>query len=530
VALRTTARRRSQCRLSRIDRLSELIAVRALCSGGQAYAEDARSDRRLDFGDLPQAVTQWGGLLDDLGVAVGASVAVAIKDPLDFAAAFIGVMGAGRFLAPIDPSAPDAALAASCEQIAPTLICATRPPPLGLELDWVQMAEGGVGSAEAVVSEKRRPHRPSRLTEAGSGGVVLCSSGTTGKPKLIALDEALLLGRARAIASHHELTASDRGFNPLPLFHINAEVVGLLASLVAGASIVLDDRFHRSGFWDLMTRREITWINAVPAIVDHLSQPSPDERLPTRVRFVRSASAPLALGTHDRFATNVGIPILETYGMTEAASQITANPMHGVRKRGSVGLPVATELRIAPMQPPQAGSQGSAWSRPIGHVEIFGAGVIRRYAAPGYEDRFARDGWLRTGDLGYIDDDGYVFLVGREDDVINRGGFKVMPRDIEEVILVEPAVKEAVVVGRYDQALGEVPVAFIVLRAEDPGPDDVAAAMAAIGRRCADALAGPSRPAALHLVEAIPRGPTGKLRPKALRHDEVVPLASVTLP
>ena len=166
----------------------------------------------------------------------------------------------------------------------------------------------------------------------------------------------------------------------MPLFHINAEVVGLLASLAAGSCLVLDDRFHRTRFWELMAQRRITWINAVPAIISRLATPDFDEVIPSRIRFIRSASAPLPIATSTRFEANTGIPVVETYGMTEAASQITANPVTGVRKPGSVGLPVGVEVRVV------AGRLGRRQSlRPgdggnVGHVEIRGPSVIAAYA------------------------------------------------------------------------------------------------------------------------------------------------------
>ena len=220
---------------------------------------------------------------------------------------------------------------------------------------------------------------------AGAGGVVLSSSGTTGTPKVVRLGQDKLLHTARCVASHLELEPEDRGFNPLPLFHINAEVVGLLSALVAGSSLVLDDRFHRSGFWDLMASRSITWINAVPAIISRLGTLGPDETVPSGIRFIRSASAPLPVAVADRFEASTGIPVIETYGMTEAASQITAHPLSVPRRAGSVGLPVGVELRIVRQTEP-VGSPLEAPEFHIGHVEIRGVSVIdglRRRHAPG---------------------------------------------------------------------------------------------------------------------------------------------------
>ena len=179
---------------------------------------------------------------------------------------------------------------------------------------------------------------------SGSGGIFLCTSGTTGTPKGIVLGEDQLSHVAAAVASHHRLSPADRGYCCLPLFHVNAEVVGLLATLAARACLVLDRKFSRRGFWALIAAQRITWINAVPAIITVLAMdppatPAPATGAPGRVRFVRSASAPLPPSALRRFEGAFGIPVIETYGMTEAASMITANPLDGPRKAGSAGLP-----------------------------------------------------------------------------------------------------------------------------------------------------------------------------------------------
>src|SRR5262249_23317518 len=148
---------------------------------------------------------------------------------------------------------------------------------------------------------------------------------------------------------HHQLCATDRGFNPLPLFHINAEVVALLATLVAGGTLVLDKRFHRTGFWQLLVDKGITWVNAVPAILSILALnnvPAVPALVPG-LRFIRSASAPLPAAAREQIALQTGVTVVESYGMTEAASQITATPLDGGHPRGSVGRPVGVELEIA---------------------------------------------------------------------------------------------------------------------------------------------------------------------------------------
>ena len=278
------------------------------------------------------------------GVDEGSTVGLLIGDPIDFSVAFLGTMAAGRWAAPLDPNTRRTGRVACCKPLGGSARTSSSPivgPPT---------ASTSAGSTSALPPRRHGTGVPGPQVAGHRGvpgGAVLASSGTTGVPKVIPLPQGQLLQTARNVVAHHRLTSNDRGFNSLPLFHINAEVVGLLSTLVAGSTLVLDDRFHRTNFWNLMGERRITWINAVPAIISRLADPRADETIPSRIRFIRSASAPLPVPTSARFEANTGIPILETYGMTEAASQITANPLSGPRKPGSVGLPVGVELRIS---------------------------------------------------------------------------------------------------------------------------------------------------------------------------------------
>jgi hypothetical protein len=320
---------------------------------------------------------------------------------------------------------------------------------------------------------------------------------------------------------------------------------------------VLDRRFSRRRFWSTIQTQQITWINAVPAIITVLAMEPPAVRPSRRVRFVRSASAPLPPSVLRRFEEAFGIPVVETYGMTEAASMITANPLDGPRKAGSAGLPAGAEVRVVRPAGPRdvpgpAGPRdvpGPAGPRDVpcpagpryvpcpactvGRVQIRGRGVITRYAAGGPAGAIDRDGWLDTGDLGHLDSDGYLFLAGRSDDVINRGGEKIYPREIEDVLLAQPGVRFAAVVAARDQVLGERPVAYVV--PARPGPrqplkdalfeetpfDEALFEEAlfedALREACEAALPRPKRPAAFHLVPELPVGPTGKVARRRLR-------------
>jgi acyl-CoA synthetase (AMP-forming)/AMP-acid ligase II len=225
---------------------------------------------------------------------------------------------------------------------------------------------------------------------------------------------------------------------------------------------------------------------------------------PDGLRFIRSASAPLPAAVATAFS---GVPLVVSYGMTEAASQITATPLGGGAPAGSVGRPVGAELEVRDDdgRPLPAASVGRIWIR--------GAGVISRYFADVAADRFDADGWLSTGDVGRIDENGFLTLLGRSDDVINRGGELVYPADVEDVLLGDPRVREAVVVGRPDPVLGHVPVAFVV-PAEATDADELRAAL--IERVTAE-LPRHLRPVELTVTDDLPRAATGKVQRARIR-------------
>jgi acyl-CoA synthetase (AMP-forming)/AMP-acid ligase II len=495
------------------DDVRALVEYLALERGGSPYVLAVRDDRRVSFAELAERAALWPGVLAAWGVAPGDRVGLVIADPLEFTLCFVASLAAGMWVAPLDPTVHFA----NAEQLEHRVanldldaIVSDRAAPFASRLAWHDLASAGAGGDVGVA--------------APGGGVILASSGTTGAPKVVALPIAQLLTVARLVAAHNRLGPGERGLNPLPLWHINAEVVGLLATLVSGASLALDERFHRTGFWSVVDRLEVTWINAVPAIISRLSTLQPGEEVPSRVRFVRSASAPLPPALLEQFEAATGIFVLESYGMTEAASQICVNPLDGPRKVGSVGRPVGVELRVVPLE--DDALEVTVAANDVGHVEIKGPSVIRRYEAAGYDDRFDAEGWLRTGDLGYLDDDGYVFLVGRSDDVINRGGEKIFPREIEEVAVAVHGVIGVAVIGAPDEVFGQVPVLFVELDSvsESTPSDELAAAAARIRDALVASFARSRRPVTINIVEKLPAHATGKIQKKALATEPVTVL------
>jgi acyl-CoA synthetase (AMP-forming)/AMP-acid ligase II len=510
--------------------LFDVIVDRAVIYGDRPYIRHARSTRLVSFAALSRSVTWWRHWLEDQNIARDGRVAIVIADPLDFAVVFLAAIASGRWATPLDPKAPPRSTLAAVVGLRPTVVISDRAAVPAAPVRWVELATIYDGPREIAPGAADGD----LLGPGSGGGVVLSSSGSTGKPKIISLHQHQLLHTARAVTDHHRLTTADVGFNPLPLFHVNAEVVGLLSSLWAGAELVLDERFHRTGFWDLMSDQGVTWINAVPAIINRLAPPGPGEVVPAAIRFIRSASAPLPLSVLKRFEQTTGVIVVETYGMTEAASQITANPVAGPRKPGSVGRPVDIAVRVV-FDSHSAGTDGGrghadvsgAAERPSpagapvgesGHVEIRGPSVTLPPGALGPGGSTGAPapagGWLRTGDIGYLDADGYLFLQGREDEVINRGGEKVYPAEIEDVLLEDPRVTDAVVVGVDDEAFGQVPVAYLTVQGVVDGED--ANRARSVGADAQDRLIGSlprsKRPVTLHIVPALATTATGKVR------------------
>jgi acyl-CoA synthetase (AMP-forming)/AMP-acid ligase II len=315
------------------------------------------------------------------------------------------------------------------------------------------------------------------------------------------------LTNARYVVTAHGLTESDRGLCVLPLFHINGLVVTLLAPLLSAGSVVIPYRFRAENFWQWVHDHGATWFSAVPTIFSLLlSHREPTRDYRALLRFARSASAPLPVAVLEEFEHRFGIPVIETYGISEAACQVTANPLPPLpHKPGSAGIPVGNELRVVDERgtPLHAGERGE--------VIVRGENVFSGYLDNPEADREAlQDGWFHTGDLGYLDEDGYLFLTGRKKEVINRSGEKISPREVEEVIHRLPEVETVGVVGVPHQLHGEEVVAFLTLRPNRCLEPE------RVREYCREYLAGFKVPREILVVDELPKGPSGKIQRRKL--------------
>jgi len=341
------------------------------------------------------------------------------------------------------------------------------------------------------------------FAEPDDVALVLHTSGTTARPKIVPLRQRNLIVSAGNIRNSLTLTPADRCLNVMPLFHIHGLMAALLASLSAGASVVTSPGFDAFRFFGWLEETQPTWYTAVPTMHQLVlsragRQKETVER--TKLRFIRSSSASLPPTVMADLEETFGAPVIEAYGMTEAGHQMASNPLPPLaRKAGSVGLATGPEIAI------MDGAGERLRPGEAGEVVIRGPNVTTGYRnAPEANATAFAGGWFRTGDQGYLDEDGYLWLTGRLKEIINRGGEKVSPREIDEALLDHPDVAQAVTFAIPHERLGEEIGAAIVL---GPGAD---VSERAIRQFLAARLADFKVPRKVVFVPEIPKGPTGK--------------------
>ena len=367
-----------------------------------------------------------------------------------------------------------------------------------LELLPDEGAAGGFDLAD-VPSTEARP----QFADAEDIALILHTSGTTSKPKMVPLTHRNLTASAQHIRTTLQLTAADRCLNVMPLFHIHGLIGALLASMAGGGSIVCTAGFEAPQFFDWFSEFRPTWYTAVPAIHQAILARARDRKESIEqgcLRFIRSSSSPLSSQLAREMETVFAAPVIDSYGMTEASHQMTSNPLPPARRKpGSVGRPGGPQIAIMDETGnllPEAA---------VGEVVIRGQNVTLGYDSNPDANRLAyHDEWFRTGDQGYLDSEGYLFLTGRLKEVINRGGEKISPREIDDVLLQHPLVEEAITFALPDAKLGEDVGAAVVLRTGQSTSE------LELKEYVADRLADFKTPRRVLILNAIPKGPTGK--------------------
>ena len=498
--------------------MSEAHTVLALLAGGAdaSTAVAAPGREPLDYAGLRDHVGRTVGRLNELGIGRGDRVAIVLPNGPEMASAFVSVAAAAT-TAPLNPNyrrkeydfyLADLGAKALLVEAGSASDSVESARSLGITVLELNVPEGARAGEFALAADLDGP--PARAASpgpAGSGDIalVLHTSGTTSRPKIVPLLHRNLAASAGNIRRTLRLTPDDLCLNVMPLFHIHGLMAPVLASLSAGAAVSCTPGFNALRFFGWLDDVAPSWYSAVPTMHQAVIARSSRNRESVdraRLRFIRSSSASLPPQVLHELEDTFGAPVVEAYAMTEAAHQMTCNPLPpDERKPGSVGPAAGPEVSVMD----EAGTLLGAGE--VGEVVIRGPNVT-----PGYENNPTANaeafthGWFRTGDQGVMDSDGYLTLTGRLKEIINRGGEKISPKEVDEVLMDHPAVRQVVTFAVPHPKLGEEVAAAVVLReGGEATPPEIRAF-------ASERLADFKVPRRVLVLDEIPKGPTGKLR------------------
>ncbi len=490
--------------------LSRMLASAA----DDAVAITAPGRPALSYGALRALQQRMLATLNGLGIGRNDRVAIVLANGPEMATCFI-TAACGVATAPLNPAYRGdefefylsdlnaKALIVEHDSASPAIAVAQK---LGVRiLDLHAGAAAGDFTLQARDGGTATPTTQGGLAQPDDVSMVLHTSGTTSRPKIVPLSQRNLCASAGNIARTLQFTAADRSLNIMPLFHIHGLIAGVLAPLAAGSQVFCTPGFNALKFFGWMDEAKPTWYTAVPTMHQAiLSRASKNAEVIARypLRFIRSSSSSMPPQVIRELEEVFKAPLIESYGMTEACHQMASNPLPpAVRKPGSVGIAAGPEVAIM-------GEDGSLLPQgEIGEIVIRGDNVTRGYEnnAKANAEAFTQ-GWFRTGDQGVMDVEGYVSLTGRLKEIINRGGEKVSPREVDEILMDHPAVAQVVCFGMPHAKLGEEVAAAVVLREGQAATERDLQAF--VGQRAAEFKV----PKKILFMEEIPKGATGKLQ------------------
>ncbi len=460
----------------------------------------------LTYGQLRANVVRLAERLNSFGLSRGDRIAIVMPNGPEVILAFFAAALCGT-AAPLNPKYKQEEFAFYYEDTqARALITlpgdaelahAAAPPEMAI----ISATPSPNGTLAFELLRGARAARPVEMARPDDVAMILHTSGTTSRPKRVPIRHRNLVSSASNIVGTYSLSAGDVALCVMPLFHIHGIVASMLATLASGGTVVCPDGFNALEFWGWIETFRPTWYSAVPTMHQLiLARAERNAAIVSshRLRFVRSSSAALPPVVLERMEAAYGVPVLEAYGMTEATHQMASNPPPPrPHKPGTVGygfgVDVATMDEAGNLLPPGA----------KGEVVVRGPNVIDGYENnPEANATAFVDGWFRTGDQGVIDGDGYLALTGRLKELINRGGEKISPLEIDDVLLRHPAVAEALAFAVPHKTLGEEIHAAVVLKAP--------ATERELREHCAALLADFKVPRAFHILDQLPRGATGK--------------------
>jgi long-chain acyl-CoA synthetase len=433
------------------------------------------------------------------GVARGCVVAIMLPNRVELLVAMAAAWRLGAAATPINPTFTSNEADHQISDADATLVVVSR-------------TDSPTAGRASILAEDLRTRATGALPPADTQptdlALLIYTSGSTGRPKGVMLSHANIDAMTASMGEALRVTPSDHCLLVLPLFHVNAICVSVLTPLRVGAQVSMLERFHPAEFLQEIDRLRPTYFSAVPTIYSLLvSLPTEVRADVSSVRVAICGAAPATAALLEAVERRFGFPVVEGYGLSEGTCASTVNPLDGPRKPGTVGVPlpgqtVAIMGKDGQLRPP--GQRGE--------VVIQGPTVMQGYRNNAAATAEALgDGWLHTGDVGVLDEDGYLRLVDRIKDMIIRGGENIYPKEIESVLLEHPDVLEAAVVGAPDPTYGEVPVAFVA------GPRAGHLDLEDLRTRCRAQLTKIKVPTSIEVLEELPKNPVGKIDKPALR-------------
>ncbi len=491
--------------------------IRDLLRAGEpdAPAIGAPEREALTYAGLAKLADDTGRALNDFGIGRNDRVAIVLPNGPEMAATFVAI-GANATTAPLNPAYREEEFAFYLEDLSAkalvvmendTTAAVAAAEKLNIPVLRVSVPSGAPAGQFELFTEGAAAGQPSASGAAAEEDValVLHTSGTTSRPKIVPLTHGNVCASARHIVATLSLTAADRCLNIMPLFHIHGLIAATLSSLAAGASVWCTPGFNALRFFTWTDEIKPTWYTAVPTMHQAILARAPRnkeavERL--NLRLIRSSSSSLPPQVMLALEEVFGAPVIEAYGMTEAAHQMASNLLPpGKRKPGSVGVGAGPEVAIMD----DAGKLLAHGN--TGEVVIRGPNVTKGYENnPTANEGAFTDGWFRTGDQGVMDDEGYLTITGRLKEIINRGGEKISPPEVDNVLMDHPAIAQVVTFAMPHKSLGEEVAAAAVLR------EGMTATEAEIRAFAAERLADFKVPRKVLILEEIPKGATGKLQ------------------
>ncbi|KAH7084929.1 hypothetical protein BKA63DRAFT_5699 [Paraphoma chrysanthemicola] len=468
----------------------------------------------VSYQKLSADVRAFQQQLANVGVTAQAAVSIALPNTYEFIVSFIAASWQRAIAAPLNPAYKQSEFEFYIDDLSSAIALVPRGA-FAQDAAAVRaarkynaaIAECYYNGTEVVLDVKetgKLAGKPASLETAQPDDValVLHTSGTTGRPKAVPLTHRNLLRTMHNIQGTYELTTEDRTMLVMPLFHVHGLLAGFLAPLASGGSVVVPLKFSASVFWKDFAEHKANWYTAVPTIHQILlKNPLPSPK--PAIRFIRSCSSPLSPKTFHELEKALGAPVLEAYAMTEAAHQMTSNPLPPAqRKPGSVGLGQGVEVKILD----DAGNEVPQGKE--GEISIRGENVTKGYLnnAAANASSFTKGGFFRTGDQGKKDTEGYVIITGRIKELINKGGEKISPIELDNVIAQNPAVSEAVSFAIEDEMYGQdVGLAIVVKDGQSLTAGELKAWLS-------ERLAKFKMPKKIFFTDIMPKTVTGKIQ------------------